>query len=94
VLIIERPRRDAKAIPPVVRIGVVALVMSGLADIVLHAITPAVAGAADGHTSAELAAHFAGFVSMVVIFLGVVTDGARKTSHRRTASRRESKGAS
>jgi hypothetical protein len=94
MLIIERLRRAFKAVPPVVRVGVVALVLSGLADIVLHAVTPDVAGAAHDHTPAELAAHFAGFVSMVVILLGVVTDGARKTSYRRTASRRESKGAS
>ena len=76
MLIIERLWRDAKAVPLVVKIGVIALIASGLADIVLHAITPQIAGH-DVHTPAELAAHFAGFVSMVVILLGVVIDGAR-----------------
>jgi len=94
MLIIERLRRDAKAVPLVVRVGVVALVLSGLADIVLHAVTPEVVGAVDHHTPAELAAHFAGFVSMVVILLGVVIDGARRSSTRRAVSRRQPKGAS
>jgi hypothetical protein len=91
MFIIERLWRDAKAAPLIVRLGVVALVLSGAADVVLHAITPEVAGH-DVHTPPELAAHFAGMVSMVVILLGVVTDGARRTSYRRRANGDESKG--
>ena len=49
MFIIERLWRDAKAVPLVVQVGVVALVLSGAADIVLHAITPEVAGH-DVHT--------------------------------------------
>ena len=93
MFIIERLWRDAKAAPHVVQIGVVALVLTGAADVVLHAITPAVAGQ-DVHTSPELAAHLAGMVSMVVILLGVVTDGARRTSHRRRSGGTARKGAS
>ena len=93
MFIIERLWRDAKAVPLVVQVGVVALVLSGAADIVLHAITPEVAGH-DVHTPAEVAAHFAGMVSMVVILLGVVLDGARRTSYRRQESGTQSKGAS
>ena len=93
MLIIERLRRDAKAIPPVVKVGVVALVLSGLADVAIHALMPDVA-AVDDHTPAEMAAHVAGLVSMVVVLLGVVTDGARRSSTRRAVSRREPKGAS
>jgi len=93
MFIIERLWRDAKAVPLVVQVGVVALVLSGAADIVLHAITPEVAGH-DVHTPPELAAHFAGMVSMVVILLGVVLDGARRTSYRRQESGTQSKGAS
>ena len=93
MFIIERLWRDAKAAPLIVQVGVVALVLSGVADVVLHAITPAVAGH-DVHTPPELAAHFAGMVSMVVILLGVVTDGARRTSYRRRAGGTEPKGAS
>jgi len=93
MFIIERLWRDAKAVPLVVQVGVVALVLSGAADIVLHAITPEVAGH-DVHTPPQLAAHFAGMVSMVVILLGVVLDGARRTSYRRQESGTQSKGAS
>ena len=93
MFIIERLRRDAKAVPLVVQVGVVALVLSGAADIVLHAITPEVAGH-DVHTPPELAAHFAGMVSMVVILLGVVLDGARRTSYRRQQGGTQSKGVS
>jgi hypothetical protein len=82
MLIIERLWRDAKAAPLFVKIGVIALIASGVADIVLHAITPQVAGD-DVHTPAELAAHFAGTVSMVVILIGVVIDGAVRSSTRR-----------
>jgi len=93
MFILERLWRDAKAAPLVVQIGVVALVLSGAADIVLHAINPEIAGH-DVHTPPELAAHFAGMVSMVVVLLGVVLDGARKTSYRRQMSGTESKGVS
>jgi hypothetical protein len=93
MLIIERLCRDAKAVPLVVQIGVIALIASGVADVVLHAITPEVAGH-DVHTPLELAAHIAGLVSMVVILLGVVTDGARRTSYRRRSGDGEPKGAS
>jgi len=93
MFIIERLWRDAKAVPLVVQVGVVALVLSGAADIVLHAITPEVAGH-DVHTPPELAAHFAGMVSMVVILLGVVLDGARRTSYRRQEGGAQSKGVS
>ena len=93
MFIIERLWRDAKAVPLVVQVGVVALVLSGAADIVLHAITPEVAGH-DVHTAPELAAHFAGMVSMVVILLGVVLDGARRTSYRRQDGGAQSKGVS
>ena len=92
MFIIERLWRDAKAVPLVVQVGVVALVLSGAADIVLHAITPEVAGHV--HTPPELAAHFAGMVSMVVILLGVVLDGARRTSYRRQEGGTQSKGVS
>ena len=93
MFIIERLWRDAKAVPLVVQVGVVALVLSGAADIVLHAITPEVAGH-DVHTPPQLAAHFAGMVSMVVILLGVVLDGARRTSYRRQEGGAQSKGVS
>ena len=93
MLIIERLWRDAKVAPLVVKIGVIALIASGVADIVLHAITPQIAGH-DVHTPAELAAHFAGTVSMVVILIGVVIDGAVRSSTRRRPGDGEPKGVS
>jgi hypothetical protein len=93
MFIIDRLWRDAKAAPLAVRIGVIALILSGVADIVLHAITPQVAGH-DVHTTAELAAHFAGTVSMVVILVGVVIDGAVRSSARHRSGERASKGVS
>jgi hypothetical protein len=94
MLIIESLRRDWKAVPALVRVGVIGLVLSGFADVVFHAIAPDLASNADVHTAEELAAHLAGLVSMVVIFLGVVTDGARKSRARRNARGPEPKGVS
>jgi hypothetical protein len=92
MLILERLWRDAKAVPLVVKVGLLALALSGAADVLLHAITPQ-AGGHDSHTSAELAAHFAGMVSMVVILVGVVFDGAVRSSTRSRPGGRASKGA-
>ena len=94
MLIIESLRREWKAVPTLVRIGVVGLVLSGFADVVFHAVAPDLASHADAHATAEFAAHLAGLVSMVVVFLGVVTDGVRKSRARRNARGPEPKGAS
>ena len=94
MLIIESLRRDWKAAPALVRIGVIGLVLSGFADVVFHAVAPDLASNAAVHTTEELAAHLAGLVSMVVIFVGVVTDGARKSRARRNSRGPEAKGAS
>lgn len=93
MLILERLWRDAKAAPLVVQIGVIALIASGVTDVVLHAMTPQVAGH-DVHTPAELAAHFAGMVSMVVILIGVVIDGAVRSSTRQRPGDGEPRGVS
>ena len=93
MLIIESLRRDWKAVPAVVRIGVIGLVLSGFADVVFHAIAWDLASNAAVHTTEELAAHLAGLVSMVVIFVGVVTDGALKSRARRNSRGQEAKGA-
>ena len=82
-------RRGAKsvggfgAIPLLVRIGMVVLVFGGFADLTAHV---AAFGPADGaanhpgsHTPDEVAAHVVVFVGMVVILLGVVVDGAKRS---------------
>jgi hypothetical protein len=93
MLTIDRLVADATAAPLVVRIGVVALVLSGVADVVTHLAAPAATGI-DEHTAAELAAHLAGFVSMVVILLGVVVDGVRRSRARRGQRGHQPTGAS
>jgi hypothetical protein len=84
MLTIDHAARSAAALPTIVRIGLVGLVLAGLADVVAHFGAPAVAIAGDGHehTPAEHAAHLAGFVSMVLIQLGVVVDGVRRSRAR------------
>jgi hypothetical protein len=94
MLIIESLHRDWRAAPALVRVGVVGLVLSGFADVAFHALAPDLASHADAHTTAELAAHLAGLVSMVVVFLGVVTDGVRKSRARRNERGPHPKGAS
>ena len=74
------------AIPLLARIGLVVLVFGGFADLTAHvaAFGPAAGtgGTADhtgGHTPDEVAAHVVVFVGMVVILLGVVVDGAKRS---------------
>lgn len=66
-----------------VRGGVAGLVFSGFADVIAHLEAGGHADHLHAHTSAELSAHLLGFVSMVVIFAGVVIDGARRSRNRR-----------
>ena len=85
-------RRGAKsaggfgAIPLLVRIGMAVLVFGGFADLTAHVAAFAPTGSADqgtshtgGHTPDEAAAHVVVFVGMVVILLGVVVDGAKRS---------------
>ena len=94
MLVIESLHREWRAVPALVRVGVVGLVLSGFADVVFHALAPELASDVAVHTNAELAAHLAGLVSMVVIFLGVIVDGARKSRARRIERGQEPKGVS
>ena len=95
MLTIERVTKEASALPGVVKIGVVALLLSGLDDLSLHL---AAGGALEpiGHTHAftpdEAVAHLAVFVSMVLILSGVVIDGVRRNRARRTPTRRTHEG--
>jgi hypothetical protein len=60
------------------RVGVVGLLLSGLVDVVAHLEAGGHVGHLHEHASTEVAAHVAAFVSMVVIYLGVVLDGVRR----------------
>ena len=88
MLTIETSRRKARAIPGLIRIGLVVLVVAGFADVTAHLmaaqagqVTSAAHGSghAGGHTPDELAAHVAVLVGMVLILLGVVVDGVKQT---------------
>ncbi|MCI0345982.1 MAG: hypothetical protein L0221_11155 [Chloroflexi bacterium] len=104
MLTIETIRRSARgfggtvavplAVPLVVRIGLVVLLLGGLADLVAHfgvAVGEAEpgqpAGHAGGHSPDEVAAHVVVFVGMVLILLGVVIDGVKRARPGRRAGR-------
>lgn len=81
MLVIERLRSEVRSFPLLTRIGVAILVLGGLADVVAHLEAAGHADHLHDHTASELAAHLIVFVGMVVILLGVVLDGVRRT-HR------------
>jgi uncharacterized membrane protein len=89
MLTLETIRADIPRLPGLVKLGIVLMVLAGLADVVAHLEVHDVADAGSHiheHTAFEAAAHLAGFVSMVVIFVGVVLDGVRRTRARRPAT--------
>jgi hypothetical protein len=82
--------RELSTLPLLVKIGLIAMALAGVADVVAH-LEAAGDGHLHAHTASEAAAHLAGFVSMVVIFVGVVVDGVRQGRVRRSgAARKES----
>jgi hypothetical protein len=79
MLTLERIRAELLGMPLFSRIGLVILVIGGFADVVAHLEAAGHAGHPHEHTASELSAHLIGFVGMVVILLGVVADGVRRT---------------
>lgn len=92
MLTIERFRREVRALPTLTRVGIVALASAGLFDLIAHLEASDHIGHLHRHTSAEAAAHLAAFVSMVLIYLGVVLDGVRRARSRRHPAARDMKG--
>ena len=92
MLTIERIRTEARALPTMTKVGIVALAFAGLLDVVAHLEASDHVGHLHQHTSAEASAHLAAFVSMVLIYLGVVLDGARRARTRRRTAERDMKG--
>jgi hypothetical protein len=88
MLTIEAATRDLAAAPALAKAGVVVMVLSGLADVIAHleAHGPELTTHVHEHTGLELWAHLGGFLSMVLILLGVVIDGARRHRARRRPS--------
>jgi hypothetical protein len=85
MLTLDRTRCHVADLPGMVKIGVGGLGFSGLGDVIAHLGASDHVGDLYVHTSAESVAHLAGFVSMVVIFLGVVLDGVRQGRARQMA---------
>ena len=92
MLTIERLRSEALALPALTRVGIVTLGFAGLLDLIAHLEASEHVGHLHRHTSAEASAHLAAFVSMVLIYLGVVLDGARRARGRRRSAERDMKG--
>lgn len=86
MLTIEVLARDLRSLPILARLGLVLLLGGGFADVVAHLST---GGAEHGHefTSAEVLAHVVVVVGMVLILLGVVVDGVRRSRDRQRADR-------
>ena len=91
MLTIETARRDLRSLPALVRAGLAGLVVGGLVDLAGH--LQAADGQAHVHafTPLELAGHVGLLVSMILILLGVVVDGARQTRASLKALRRTRK---
>jgi hypothetical protein len=93
MLAIEAVGRTVVRLPVLVRVGLVGLLVAGVADVVVHlgvdgASTASTASSAAGETWA----HTATLVSMVVVFLGVVIDGVRQGRARRPSTGRPLQG--
>ena len=85
MLTIEALLRQLATLPSLAKVGLVVMLLSGLADVMAHleAHPVELVGQAHVHTSFEASAHLGGFVSMVLILLGVVYDGLQRSRARR-----------
>ena len=78
MLALERGVRELISLPVITRLGLVILVVGGLADVAAHLGAVGHTEHLHEHTTSELSAHLIGFVGMVVVLLGVVLDGLRR----------------
>jgi hypothetical protein len=95
MLTLERIATAGGALPALVKVGLVFLFLSGFADLISHvdagfAIEPI--GQGHGASPAEATSHLAIFVSMVLIFVGVLVDGVRRSRVRRPSALPDQKG--
>ncbi|HET7168482.1 MAG TPA: hypothetical protein VFI69_04710 [Candidatus Limnocylindrales bacterium] len=84
---IERITQEARTLPILSKAGIAVMLLGGLADLMAHLEAAGHDGHLHAHTSAELSAHLIVFVGMVLIYLGVVLDGARRHRARRSSER-------
>lgn len=85
MLTVERIRRELPGLPLLARLGLVALLLGGFADVVAHLDSAGKVSHLHEHTSAQISAHLGAFMGMVLILLGVVVDGVRQTRLGRSA---------
>jgi hypothetical protein len=83
--------RHLRALPLVIRLGVVVIAFGGCADLVTH-LSFADAAEPGGHTTAQLSAHAIAFAGMVLVLAGVVVDGVRQSMVRRRGPGRQPTG--
>jgi hypothetical protein len=88
MLTLERIRRELLNLPMLTRIGLLILVIGGIADVVAHLEVSSHIGHTHEHPASELTAHLIGFVGMAVILLGIVLDGTRRTRRSRSGGDR------
>lgn len=85
MLTVERAHAELLNLPLLTRVGLVILVVGGLADVAAHLQAAGHVDHLHEHTATagELSAHLIGFVGMVVILLGVVLDGIQRSYRTR-----------
>lgn len=88
MLALEASLQQLVSLPVITRIGLVIMVLGGLADVAAHLEAAGHTGHQHEHTAAELSAHLIGFVGMVVVLLGIVLDGVRRQRFARPAEHR------
>jgi hypothetical protein len=88
MLTLERIRAELLSLPTLTRIGLLILVIGGIADVVAHLEVSSHIGHTHEHSASELSAHLIGFVGMVVILLGIVLDGLQRTRRSRSGADR------
>lgn len=80
MLAIESVRAQARHLPTLIRVGLLVMAFALFADLIAHLeVSAPVTHTGDGHvhTTTQLWAHLGVFVGMVLVFAGVVVDGAR-----------------
>ncbi len=87
MLTVERLAHDAHRLPFLAKAGFATMALGGVADLLAHLEATDHVGHLHVHTSAELSAHLIVFVGMVLIYLGIVVDGARRQRDRRATGR-------
>ena len=87
MLALDRGVRELISLPVITRIGLVIMVVGGLADVAAHLEAAGHTEHLHEHTPSELSAHLIGFVGMVVVLLGILLDGLRRQYVVRQAAR-------